>query len=158
MDGVKNRVHNTRMDDNLQQIHDALLDIMTLLNAPQRDEAMIAAAGIPLDRALFPLLVRIERRGPIGVVELADMVGRDHTTVSRQVARLESLGLVARRAGKADRRVREAAVTRKGQGMTRAIDKARERLAGAVLARWSAADRQTLARLLRRLADDARDA
>jgi DNA-binding MarR family transcriptional regulator len=156
VDGVKNHVHNTRMKDDLRKIHDALLDIMSILNAPQRDEALIAAAGIPLDRALFPLLVRIERRGPIGVVELADMVGRDHTTVSRQVAKLESLGLVARRAGKRDRRVREAAVTREGLGMTRAIDKAREKIASAVFAAWSETDRQTLARLLRRAVDDAR--
>ena len=67
------------------------------MNRPQRDEALIREAGIPLDRALFPLLVGIERFGPIGVVELADRVGRDYTTVSRQVAKLESLGLAERR-------------------------------------------------------------
>lgn len=39
------------------------------MNRPQRDEAMIREAGIGLDRALFPLLVLIEKRGPIGVVE-----------------------------------------------------------------------------------------
>lgn len=45
------------------------------------------------------------------VGELADSVGRDYTTVSRQVAKLESLGLIARRAGKTDRGVTEAVVT-----------------------------------------------
>ena len=87
-----------------------------IMNRPQRDEALIKAAGIPLDRALFPLLVGIERFGPIGVVELADRVGRDYTTVSRQVAKLESLGLVERRPNPADRRVREAVRHREGQG------------------------------------------
>jgi len=149
-------VHNTRMKDDLRQLHEALLDIVSILNEPQRDAALIAAAGISLDRALFPLLVRIERRGPIGVVALADMSGRDHTTVSRQVAKLESLGLVARKDGKADRRVREAAITRKGLAMTRALDKARHKLAAPILAAWSEADRKNLVRLLRRLADDAR--
>jgi len=62
---------------------------------PQNDEALVRDAAIPLDRALFPLLVAVERFGPIGVVDLADRVGRDYTTVSRQVARLESLGLAA---------------------------------------------------------------
>ncbi len=138
----------------LRLLHLALMDLIGIFNAPQRDDALIAEAGIALDRALFPLLVRIERRGPLGVVELADISGRDHTTVSRQVARLEELGLVARRGGKTDRRVREAAVTKKGLAMTRAIDKARERIAGPVLARWSAADRQTLIRLVRKLVDD----
>ena len=59
---------------------------------------MIREAGIALDRALFPLLVVIERRGPIGVVDLAGRVGRDYTTVSRQIAKLEGLGLIERRA------------------------------------------------------------
>jgi DNA-binding MarR family transcriptional regulator len=78
----------------LRQLHAALLDIVTVMTRPQRDEALTRAAGIPLDRALFPLLVAIERFGPIGIVEMADRVGRDYTTVSRQVAKLESLGLV----------------------------------------------------------------
>lgn len=149
-------MHNTHMKDDLRHLHEALLDIVSILNEPQRDVALIAAAGISLDRALFPLLVRIERRGPIGVMALADMSGRDHTTVSRQVARLERLGLVARRHGKADQRVREAAITPKGLAMTSALDKARRKLAAPILAAWSETDRKNLVRLLRRLADDAR--
>lgn len=149
-------MHNTRMKDDLRQIHDAMLDLVGILNEPQRDEALIAEAGIALDRALFPLLVRVEKRGPIGVVELADMAGRDHTTVSRQVAKLESLGLVARKADAADRRVRAVAITKKGLVMTRALDKAREKIAAPVIADWSEADRKTLIRLLRRLVDGAR--
>ena len=58
-----------------------------------------------------PLLVLTQRRGPLGVGELADWIGRNSTTVSRQVAKLESLGLIARRAGKTDRGVTEAVVT-----------------------------------------------
>ncbi len=144
------------MDSDLRQLHAALLDLAGMMNEPRRDDILIAEAGISLDRALFPLLVRIERKGPIGVVELANISGRDHTTVSRQVAKLESLGLVVRRAGKADRRVREAVVTKKGLAMTKALDAARERMAGPILARWSKADRRNLIRLLRKLVDDAR--
>ncbi|MEJ0041524.1 MAG: MarR family transcriptional regulator [Rhizomicrobium sp.] len=80
------------MSDDVRDLHTALLNLVGILNEPQRDEALIKAAGIALDRALFPLLVRIERNGPIGVVRLAELAGRDHTTVSRQVARLEELG------------------------------------------------------------------
>ena len=53
---------------------------------------MSRSSASALDRALFPLLVGIERRGPIGVGDLADLAGRDYSTVSRQVAKLESLG------------------------------------------------------------------
>jgi DNA-binding MarR family transcriptional regulator len=107
-----------------------------------------------LERALFPLLVVIERLGPIGVVDLADRVGRDYTTVSRQLARLQSLGLVARQAGAPDRRVRKAMVTPKGKLMTDAVDVARERLGRAIFARWNRRDVGELVRLMRKFADD----
>jgi DNA-binding MarR family transcriptional regulator len=125
-----------------------------MMNRPQRDTALIREAGISLDRALFPLLIGIERKGPIGVGELADGVGRDHTTVSRQVAKLESLGLITRRASKSDRRVYEATITAKGRAMTDALDAARERIASMLLADWSKKDLQDLARLMRRFVDD----
>jgi DNA-binding MarR family transcriptional regulator len=138
-----------------RDLHGALLDLVGLLNRAQPDETLMSTAGISLDRALFPLLVRIERRGPIGVGDLADLAGRDYSTVSRQVAKLESLGLVTRRAGATDRRVNEAAVTSAGKAMTDALDEARETLAGGLLATWSEQDQCDLARLLRRFADDA---
>jgi DNA-binding MarR family transcriptional regulator len=138
----------------IRQLHHALIDLIGMMNRPQRDTALIREAGISLDRALFPLLVGIERKGPIGVGELADGVARDYTTVSRQVAKLESLKLVTRRASKGDKRVREATITAKGRAMTNALDAARERIASILLADWSQTDLQDLARLLRRFADD----
>lgn len=114
---------------------------------------MLAAAGLSLERALFPLLVLVERLGPIGVVDLAGRVGRDYTTVSRQVARLEELGLVSRRSSASDRRVREAAITPQGKTATDAVDAARERMALRLFCEWERPDFDDLVRLLRRLAD-----
>lgn len=151
-------MQNTHIGDQLRQLHGALLDIVAVMNRPQRDEALIKEAGIPLDRALFPLLVAVERFGPIGVVELADRMGRDYTTVSRQVAKLESLGLVDRRDNDADRRVRDAVVTPKGKAMTDRVDAARDRMGRSIFERWSARDIEELARLMRNLADALRDA
>lgn len=146
-------VQNTHISDQLRQIHGAVLDIVGVMNRPQRDELLIKAAGIPLDRALFPLLVGIERFGPIGVVEMADRVGRDYTTVSRQVAKLESLGLVQRQASAADRRVREAVISPKGKAMTDLVDAAREKIGRAIFETWEAHDIEELVRLMRKFAD-----
>jgi DNA-binding MarR family transcriptional regulator len=147
-------VQNTHISDLLRRLHEALIDVVGFLNRPQNDIILLREAGVSLDRALFPPLVVIQRRGPIAVGELADLVGRDYTTVSRQVGKLESLGLVTRRPGKGDRRVTEAIVTDKGQAMSDALDAARERLAGTALAGWSENDLEELARLLRRFADN----
>jgi len=151
-------VQNAPFGDLLRELHGAVIDIVSVMNLPQRDQALLREAGVVIDRALFPLLVMVERRGPIGVVELADCVGRDYTTVSRQVGKLESLGLVHRQASAADRRVRQAAITAEGQRMTGRIDAARERMGQAVFQTWSQRDLQSLARLMRRFADAMKQA
>jgi DNA-binding MarR family transcriptional regulator len=138
----------------LRQLHVALIRIISAFNRPQRDDELIAAAGISLDRALFPLLVVIGRLGPIAVGDLADRVGRDHTTVSRQVAKLGTLGLVQRKPAEYDRRVSELTATAEGQRMNAALDKAREQLAQDVLGTWETKDVEELTRLLTRLAGE----
>lgn len=141
----------------IRALHGALTDIVSAMNRPQSDEMMVREAGISLDRALFPLLIGIERRGPIGVVDLADRVARDYTTVSRQVAKLESLGLVKRQPGQSDRRVREARITPLGQTMTDAVDFARERIGRATFTSWDERDVEDLIRLTRKFADGLND-
>ncbi|WP_437817523.1 MarR family winged helix-turn-helix transcriptional regulator [Sorangium sp. So ce1078] len=148
-------VQNTRISKKtLDELHGAVVDLIALMNQPQRDQALLAEAGVSLDRALFQLLVGIERFGPIGVIELSERAGRDYTTVSRQVAKLESLGLIERRPSPADRRIHEAVITDKGRQMTDALDAARQRLAAPVLAKWSEEDSSDLVRLMRRFVDD----
>ena len=109
-------VQLAHISEQIRVLHGALIDIVSVMNRPQVDERMVREAGISLDRALFPLLVGIERLGPIGVVDLADRVGRDYTTVSRQVAKLEALDLVERQPGAADRR-QEPLVLRRAHGL-----------------------------------------
>ena len=150
-------VQNTHMSAQLRQLHAAVLDIVGVMNRPQRDEILIKEAGIPLDRALFPLLVGVERFGPIGVVELADNIGRDYTTVSRQIAKLESLGLVERQGSPADRRVREAVISRKGKAMTDLVDAARDRIGRAIFQTWDAREIDELVRLMRKFADAVKE-
>lgn len=149
----RTNVQNTHIGQQIRALHDALIDISSVMNRPQRDEDMVRDAGIALDRALFPLLVVIERRGPIGVVELADGVGRDYTTVSRQVGKLESLGLVERRKSEADRRVHKAVIAPKGKAMTDKVDAVRERNARAIFNTWDVREVDDLVRLVRKLAD-----
>lgn len=146
-----NNAHNS---DVLRGLHAAIIDLVDEINRPRRDDRLIEEAGIPLDRALFPLLARVSRYGPIGVVELADRTGRDHTTISRQMTKLEELGLIERQASVRDKRVREATVSAKGREMVAALNAARERLANRILVDWTDADLDQLRQLLRRFADD----
>jgi len=146
-------VHDAHIKAILPGMHRALLEIVGMINQPERDDVLLRLAGLELERALFPLLVLVDWFGPIGVVDAAGRIGRDYTTVSRQIARLEEIGLVTRRPSATDRRVREAAITPKGKIAAQALDAARERIALAVFREWKAKDLDDLARLLRMLAD-----
>jgi DNA-binding MarR family transcriptional regulator len=148
-------VQNTH---NADAIAAALMDLIGLLNSPRRDDVLLEAAGVSLPRALFPLLVRIGASGAIGVGLLAEQVGRDHSTISRQVAALEKLGLVKRRANADDSRINEAAITAKGEETVARITKARRKLIGRLLSDWSEKERNDLARLNQKLADAMRAA
>lgn len=70
----------------------ALLDIISVMNQPVRDEPILQAAGVQLVQMLFPLLVAVGRHGG----ELADHLRCDYTTVSRQVKKLEAQGLACK--------------------------------------------------------------
>lgn len=141
------------MSTQLKALHGALIRIASVMNRPRNDERLIEEAGVMLDRALFPLLVGIERLGPIGVVDLSERVGRDYTTVSRQVAKLESLNLVSRQKSAQDSRVREAVVTAEGQAMTDRIDTARQRMGREIFGEWSKEELDDLVRLMTKFVD-----
>lgn len=133
--------------------HGALLDIISVMNQPMRDEQILQAAGVQLDRILLPLLVAIGRRGPVGVVELADSLGRDYTTVSRQVKKLEAQQLVLKQPNAKDRRISEVTLSEAGQAMIDRIAGARTRLMNEVLAGWTQEEVMALFRLTRKYAD-----
>ncbi len=148
-----NKVHNAYIRAQLPKLHRSLMDIVGVINRPERDAAMLEAAGLNLERALFPLIVLVGQLEPIGVVDLAGRVGRDYTTVSRQIARLEQLGLVTRHPGTADRRVREARITPLGRQATDAVDRARAAMAVSLFRDWSVGDFDRLTALMSKLAD-----
>lgn len=135
-------------------MHDSLLTIVGMFNRPQRDDLMIRTSTISLERALFPLLVQISRYGPVGIVELADRVGRDYTTVSRQVMKLEEAGLAQRQKNIKDKRINEAIITAAGKAMTDKIDMARERIYQQVFLQWQDDELAELERLLEKFVSD----
>jgi len=150
-------VKNTRTRALMGDLHAALIEITSAMNRPQRDEELLREAGVPLDRALFRLLVGAAKLGPIPVVELSERFGLDHSTVSRQITRLERLGLIARQVSATDRRVREVVVTEAGKAMSDRIDVARQRLSEEIFKTWTEQDIVDLARLMSRFAQAFRE-
>jgi hypothetical protein len=46
-----------------ESLHAAMIDLVDEISRPRRDDRLIEEAGIPLDRALFPLLAGVWRNG-----------------------------------------------------------------------------------------------
>lgn len=136
------------------KLHHLLMELIGIFNHPAPDRAILDQAGVSLDRALFPLLVRVGLYQPIGVVDLADLVGRDHSTISRQMAKLEDLGLVARTPGDANKRISLASLTEQGEQLRASIEVARDAIYAQVQSEWSTKDKSDLNRLLKKFNGD----
>jgi DNA-binding MarR family transcriptional regulator len=141
-----------KQGDPLKDLHEALLQIVSVLNRPQGDNVILTRAGVSLDTALFPLLVRVSMQRNLTIGALADQVGRDYSTVSRQVTRLQALGLVHPELSKTDRRQRLLSITAAGRNTIKKIDRARKSVMSEALDGWSQAEIAAIARMTTRLA------
>ena len=119
-------------------------------------ENLLAAAANPQGERLLNAFFQTRSRRE-HEAQLADKAGRDPSTVSRQIAKLERLGLVERPSSEADMRVRAAAITEAGARTVQAITQARRRLLRELVADWPAADQAAFPELLQRFAQAIKD-
>lgn len=112
----------------------------------------VAAAVHPgLDTASYALLVHLYETGPVRAAEIVERTGLDKSTVSRQIARLEELGLLERAVDSADGRARIVRLTDTGHDRLAAVRADRRKLLRERLQQWSTQDMQTFSALLERL-------
>jgi DNA-binding MarR family transcriptional regulator len=147
-------VHNEPMtDDGPGGYYDVWLDMLGR-QSPARFIALILdRAGVSLSAELCRYLVTIDLRGPIGVLDLAELIETNHPKVSRTLAQLEELGLVERAEATNDRRVKTTALTPEGRRVVEAINRGRRRVLDEAFTDWNDHDRAEFARLTARFAD-----
>jgi DNA-binding MarR family transcriptional regulator len=143
----------TESGPELIQIERGLTTIVRWGNLPRVRERFTAVAGMVLDRASYSVLFRLEE-GPARLSDLAQKVGVDISTLSRQVHHLEASGLVGRSVVEEDRRAALLAVTDKGRDLVRRIRAAKRAAITEMLEHWTAEERTELGRVLGRLADE----
>lgn len=135
------------------RLYRSLIAVADLINRLDVDARLLAAAGVKLDRALFPLLARVAMAPDINVAEMANVVGRDHSTVSRQVIRLEELGLIVRRPDPDDSRSRRLVLSPRGQDIMARITEIRRQWMEAHFQHWPANDRDRLIDLIEKMVE-----
>ena len=77
-------------------------------------QRLAKAEGITVPAALFPTLAALDRHGVLTVSELARSLGVAQPGVTRNLAQLEAMGLIASATPLRDQRVRAVSLTRKG--------------------------------------------
>jgi DNA-binding MarR family transcriptional regulator len=106
-----------------------------------------------LDRAGYLVARTIDVNGPTSVIQLAQLLGLDGSTVTRQVGALASRHYVERHRDPHDGRAILVSLTEEGRREMEAVRVARMRRLDQSVAEWSPDDVQTLAELLERLND-----
>ena len=110
--------------------------------------------GEELEFSLIALMKALAHRGALRLTDLAGVLDLDASTVSRHVRTLEERGLVTRTTDPDDGRATRLALTDEGRERLEAGASRRRALIAELLEDWSPDDRETLRRLLTRLADD----
>lgn len=137
-----------------------LSEQLLVLNRSMQSIKTAAAArsddGISM--ATYVLLFHLLAQGPMRPKALAESVGVDPSTVSRQVDQLVRLGHLARTADPDDGRATLLVPTEQGRATHARMREQRDRLFARLLAHWDDDDVATLTALLGRLTGDLADA
>jgi DNA-binding MarR family transcriptional regulator len=141
-------------DATVSAIEQALTQLVRHANLPRVHARLAAMIGVAIDRAAYAALSRLGECGPLRLSDLACVMGVDASTASRQVQALEREGLVRRRSDPGDQRVARLELTEAGSTALLEAQRARRQAVQELLADWSQADREALARLLGRLSHE----
>jgi DNA-binding MarR family transcriptional regulator len=141
-------------DDPVTAVEEALLALVRHARLSPVHEKVSADTGIRLDRAGYLTLARIADLEPVKLSLLAERLGVDRSTASRQVHDLREMELVEAEADPRDGRAAFLSLSRAGRALLRRVRAERHAAYEAAMAGWSDAERTDLAMLLTRLADD----
>jgi DNA-binding MarR family transcriptional regulator len=104
-----------------------------------------------VESTAYGLLKVIRCESPIRLTELAMKIGVSKPSVSRQIAFLESIGLVSKEADPLDRRAQSIRLTPKGEEKMHEVQDARTRVFRERMAEWPVQELAELARYMGKL-------
>jgi DNA-binding MarR family transcriptional regulator len=100
------------------------------------------------------MLLHVSDIAPVRAADVVERTGLDKSTVSRQIVRLEELGLVERVADPHDGRARQVQLTEVGTDRLNRVRADRRARMRAIFDSWTTADITTFSGLLGRLNRD----
>lgn len=104
-----------------------------------------------MEPAAYGLLTIIRKEGPIRLTDLATCIGVGKPSVSRQIAFLESIGLVYKEADPLDGRAQSIRLTPQGEERMHQVQDARRQVFRERLGEWPLEEIRTLAEYMAKL-------
>jgi DNA-binding MarR family transcriptional regulator len=101
--------------------------------------------GVSINRSGHWLLVRVSEQEHARISDVAEAVGLDLSTVSRQVRDLVAAGLMTKVQDPADGRASLLSLTEQGAAVLEAVSDARRRVLAEAIADWTDEERNALA-------------
>lgn len=126
------------------QLIESLVSIVSFFNRTDRDQAFIKQPGVDLEAVSFQLFVTIGRMQPTNVSDLANLLGKSHSSVSRQIDKLEQKQLVTTKDGEQDARVRSIILSESGEELKKVLDQTRVEMIDSALKDWSGDEKRAL--------------
>lgn len=116
----------------------------------------VAETGIDIDRSVGAILGALYLHEPVRVSDLAEHLGLDRSTVSRQVAAVVAQGYVVRQGDLTDARAAMLSLTPQGQVLRRKLANGFHKICLDLIADWKREDQLEFTRLLEKIADRLR--
>ncbi len=142
----------TQDDQILDSLEASLTACLRISKKPAYWDEVLNRAGLSMDRPAAAVLMALEH-GPSQFQELVKHLGIEAPSVSRKVHELEAKGLIIRQTT-ADRRVHQLRLSSQGQADARKLKQAKRAIVQTMIEGWSLEDRQSLIRLMTKLADN----
>lgn len=134
----------------------ALVDAIARLQRVQRDVASEMARELDCPRAALSALWLLDKRGEMGIGDLAQHLHVDISVASRQVTQLVDAGHAERTTPDApgtDRRVRTVRLTEQGRAFTAGTKRSMDERAAEVFGGWTPGDLRDAAAVLEKVSD-----
>jgi DNA-binding MarR family transcriptional regulator len=138
----------------VDQIEEALGALVRLTRAPRFAEVVRGRANVELDRGDYAALNRIAELKGARLSDVANHLGLDVSTVSRQVQHLEQRGFIERSPDPGDGRAIRLELSDAGDDITNRMRDAWRETVGEVVEAWSQADISRFGALIDRFVTD----
>jgi DNA-binding MarR family transcriptional regulator len=136
------------------EIERALAQIAYLITRHRQHDRTAVEAGVPVSRAAVPILRLLAESPSLRPGEIAARLEVEPPHIARQVHQLERAGYAESVPDSTDRRAHTVRLTPAGRDAISRISQAGRQQMLKALAAWSPQERQQLATLISRMADD----